>query len=86
MISVVERILCVSFAALTYFVVFLLFDFCSYGVQTLVSSSNGAVMIDPLSLNDFPEVEVGRTLRVDVKTSDNSQSYGTKTTTQSERK
>ena len=30
-----------------------------YQDQTLINASNGTVMIDPLSLNDFPDVTVG---------------------------
>ena len=57
-----------------------------YVDQTLVMRSSGAVMIDPLSLNDFPEVRVGSTLQIEVKLPGNndSSSYGTKTS--SERK
>ena len=44
-------------------------------------------MIDPLSLNDFPEIELGKNFKVDViiKNTNESQTYGTKTS-QSEKK
>ena len=66
--------------------------FDSYNVQTLISSANGTIMIDPLSLNDFPEVQVGQTFNVDVtltssasEQANESSSYATKTQ-QAERK
>jgi len=58
----------------------------------LISSANGTIMIDPLSLNDFPEVQVGQTFNVDVtltssasEQANESSSYATKTQ-QAERK
>ena len=58
-----------------------------YNVQTFISSVKGTLMIDPLSLNDFPEIELGKNFKVDViiKNTNESQTYGTKTS-QSEKK
>jgi hypothetical protein len=39
--------------------------------MTFILVSSGEVMIDPLSLNDFSEVEVGRTLSINVHSSEN---------------
>jgi|EP00946_MAST-07B_sp_MAST-7B-sp1_P001898 hypothetical protein len=38
-----------------------------YAGQTLVSQSSGTTMMDPLSLNDIPEIKGGEVFHVDVK-------------------